>query len=221
MHNFAGKKYQIKVIDHPSPKIHPPHTVPVHILQLYKAKLNKMIIDDVIAEVTASTDGMSSSICNIKETAGSRNVRLCPDPKDLNRNTWCWHYYSRTTDEILSLLHGKKKLSVSDTILGVVTYLRWFSPKLAELIKPLHQMTKKYFHFRYEPHHQAAWTTSRKRFLRQGHLLLWVWSSIPIILHCDACLKCLGTWIRQKDSSDNEKTAAIASKVISGTLEII
>ena len=40
------------------------------------------------------------------------------DPKDLNKNIRCEHYYSRTIDEILPLLHGKRYFSLVDTAKG-------------------------------------------------------------------------------------------------------
>ena len=40
---FPGDKYHIQLVDNPNPVIHPPRTVPVHILPLYKAELNKMM----------------------------------------------------------------------------------------------------------------------------------------------------------------------------------
>ena len=39
---FPGEKYHIQLIDNPVPVIHAPRTVPVHILPLYKAELEKM-----------------------------------------------------------------------------------------------------------------------------------------------------------------------------------
>ena len=113
---FPGDQYHIELIDNPTPVMHPPRTVPVHILPLYKAELEKMIDDDIITEVTEPTDWVNSMVCNVKKTPdGKKKVRLCLDPKDLNKNIRREHYYSRTDDEILPLLHGKNYFSVVDT----------------------------------------------------------------------------------------------------------
>ena len=67
---------------------------PAHIciLPLYKAKHDRMIADDVIIEITESTDVI---VCNIKNTADSKKtVRLYLDAKDLNENISYEHYYS-------------------------------------------------------------------------------------------------------------------------------
>lgn len=115
---FPGDQYHIQLIDNPTPVIHPPRTLPVHILPLYKAELGKMIADDIITEVTEPTDWVNSIVCNVKDTPDGKKVRLCLDPKDLNKNIRREHYYSRTIDEILPLLHGKKYFSVVDTTKG-------------------------------------------------------------------------------------------------------
>ena len=111
---FPGDQYHIQLIDNPTPVIHPPRTVPVHILPLYKAELEKMIADDIVTEVTEPTDWVNSIVCNVKDTPdGKKKVRLCLDPKDLNKNIRREHYYSRTM-----ALHGKKYFSVVDTTKG-------------------------------------------------------------------------------------------------------
>ena len=116
---FPGDQYHIQLIDNPKPVVLPPRTVPVHILPLYKAELDKMIADDIITEVTEPTDWVNSIVCIVKETSdGKKKVRLCLDPKDLNKNIRREHYYSRSIDEILPLLHGKKIFSVVDTTKG-------------------------------------------------------------------------------------------------------
>ena len=77
-----------------------------------------MIADDIITEVTEPTDWIDSIICNVKDTPdGKKKVQLCLDPKDLN-NICREHYYSRTIDEILPLLHGKKYFLVVDITKG-------------------------------------------------------------------------------------------------------
>ena len=116
---FPGEEYHIQLIDNPTPVVYPPRTVPVHIQPLYREELDRMLADDIIAPVTEPTDWVNSIVCNIKETAdGKKKVRLCLDPKDLNKNIKREHYYSRTIDEILPKLHGKKYFSVVDTKKG-------------------------------------------------------------------------------------------------------
>ena len=112
---FPGAKYEIKLIDDAKPVVHAPRTVPIHIMPLCKAELDKMLADGIITPVTEPTDWVNSIVCNITETKKGKKVRLCLDPKDLNKNIKREHYYSRTIDEILPMLHNKKFFSVIDT----------------------------------------------------------------------------------------------------------
>ena len=101
---FLGEKYHIQLIDNPVPVIYAPRTVPVHILPLYKAELEKMQAEEIIVPVTEPTEWVNSIVCNVTEKPdGSRKARLCIDPQDLNKNIKREHYYSKTIDEILPL----------------------------------------------------------------------------------------------------------------------
>ena len=116
---FPGEKYHIQLIDSPVPVIHAPRTVPVHILPLYKAELEKMQAKNIIVPVTEPTEWVNSIVCYVTEKPdGSRKARLCIDPQDLNKNIKREHYYSKTIDEILPLLHGATKISAGDTNKG-------------------------------------------------------------------------------------------------------
>ena len=114
--HFPGEKYHIQLIDNPAPVVHPPRTVPVHISALYKAELERMIEDDILTEVTEPTEWVNSIVCNVKDMPdGKKKVRLCLDPKDLNKNIKREHYYSKTIDVMIPMLHGMKYFSVADT----------------------------------------------------------------------------------------------------------
>ena len=116
---FPGEKYHIQLIDNPVPVIHASRTVPVHILLLYKAELEKMQAEGIIVLVTEPTEWVNSIVCNITEKPDdSRKARLCIDPQDLSKNIKREHYYSKTIDEILPLLHGATKISTGDTNKG-------------------------------------------------------------------------------------------------------
>ena len=62
---FPGEKYHIQLIDNPTPVVYPPRTVPVHILALYKAELQRMIEGDIITEVAEPTEWVNSIVCNV------------------------------------------------------------------------------------------------------------------------------------------------------------
>ena len=94
---FPGEKYHIKLIDNPVPVVHPSRTVPVHILPLYKAELDKMLAEDIIVPVTEPTEWVYSTVCHVTERPDcTKKVRLCIDLKDLNKNISREHYCSKT-----------------------------------------------------------------------------------------------------------------------------
>ena len=75
---FPGEKYHTKLIDNPVLVVHPPRTVPVHILPLYKAELDKMLTADIIVPVTEPTEWVNSIVCHVTEKPdGIKKVRLC------------------------------------------------------------------------------------------------------------------------------------------------
>ena len=116
---FPGEKYHISVKENAVPVIHPPRPVGVHILPLFKAELEEMKANDIITEVTEPTEWINPIVCEIKDTFnGKKKVRICLDPTELNKNIQREPYYTRTLDEIMPLLHGKKYFSVVDTKKG-------------------------------------------------------------------------------------------------------
>ena len=116
---FPREKYHITLKDNPSPVVHAPRTVPLHILPLYKAELQQMLENNVIVEVNDPTEWVNSIVCNIKEDPnGQKKIRLCLNPKYLNKSIQREHYYNRTIYEILPALYGKKYFSVVDTKKG-------------------------------------------------------------------------------------------------------
>ena len=77
---------------------HPPSSVPVAMQSTYKAKLNRLVEESIITGVKEHTEWINS-IVPVMKFNGS--LRLCLDPKVLNkaieRNQW----YSRTIDDKL------------------------------------------------------------------------------------------------------------------------
>ena len=73
---FPGEKYHIKLIDNPVPVVHPPRTVPVLILPLYKAELNKMLAEDIVVPVIEPTEWVNSIVCHVTEKPdGTKKVK--------------------------------------------------------------------------------------------------------------------------------------------------
>ena len=68
-------------------------------MPLYQAEIDKMLAEGIISWVTGQADWVNLIVCNIKKTPSGKKVRLCLDPKDLNKNIKQEHYYSRTIDD--------------------------------------------------------------------------------------------------------------------------
>ena len=99
------------------------------------------------------------------------------------------------------------------TTLSMVTYLNCFSTKLADLISPLRELTKKHVHFSWESHHQQA-LNEIKQELCSSKLISYYDPdpTMPTILQCDGSQTGIGAWLRQLDSQGNEHIVAMASR---------
>ena len=90
---LPGRPYHIRLKEQYRPVQHPPRSVPVAMQSAYKAELNRLVKEGIITEVKEHTEWINS-IVPVMKSNGS--LRLCLNPKDLNkaieRNQW----YSRT-----------------------------------------------------------------------------------------------------------------------------
>ena len=81
----------------------------------YKAELKRLVKEGIITEVKEHTEWINSIVPVMKYNG---SLRLCLDPKDLNkaikRNQW----YSRTIDDILPQLAKYKYRTLKDVTSG-------------------------------------------------------------------------------------------------------
>ena len=110
-----GGPYHIKLKDSYKPVQHPPRLVPLGMQPAYKAELDRLVKEGIITEVHEHTEWINSIVPVMK---GDGSLRLCLDPKDLNkaieRNQW----YTRTLDDILPELAQSKYFTVKDATSG-------------------------------------------------------------------------------------------------------
>ena len=94
---------------------HAPHQVAVSLKNAYKAELQRLMDARIITEVHGHTEWINLIVL-VKKPDGS--LRLCLDPKDLNkaikRNQW----YSRTIDDVLPELAQLDVISITDANSG-------------------------------------------------------------------------------------------------------
>ena len=95
---LPGGPFHTKLKDSYKPVQHPPRSVPLGMQSAYKAELDRLVKEVIITEVHEYTEWINSIVPVMKENG---SLRLCLDPKDLNkaikRNQW----YARTLDDIL------------------------------------------------------------------------------------------------------------------------
>jgi len=111
---FPGK-CTIHVDPKAVPVVHAPRKVPLTIRDKLKAELDKMERDDVIARVTDPTDWVNSLVIVEKANGG---LRICLDPRDLNKAIKRPHYPSKTLEDVMHKMHGARFFSKLDARAG-------------------------------------------------------------------------------------------------------
>ena len=112
---LPGGPYHIRPKEQYKPVQHPPRSVPVAMQPTYKIELNRLVKEGIITEVKEHTEWINS-IVPVMKSNGS--LRVCLDPKYLNkaikRNQW----YSRTMDNIFPELAKSKYKTLKDATSG-------------------------------------------------------------------------------------------------------
>ena len=103
--------YHIEVDKSVPPVIHPPRKVPYGLQGKLKETLSNLEAQGVIARVEQPTDWVNSLVI-VEKKDGS--LRLCLDPRDLNKAIKREHYRIPTAEDISSTLAGKRVFSILD-----------------------------------------------------------------------------------------------------------
>ena len=108
---LVDREFHIELRDDAKPTIHPPRKVPLSLMPKLKETLEKMTEMDVISKVEKATDWVNSLVIDEKKDG---SLRLCLDPKDLNKSIKREHYKPPTAETISSKLNGKQIFIVID-----------------------------------------------------------------------------------------------------------
>ena len=112
---LPGGPYHIKLKGSYKSVQHLPRSVPLGMQSAYRAELDRLVKEGIIMEVHEHTEWINSIVPVMKEDG---SLRLCLDPKDLNkvieRNQW----YARTLDDILPELAQSKYFTIKDPTSG-------------------------------------------------------------------------------------------------------
>ena len=90
-------EYYIVTDDAVPPVVHPPRRVPVALRNQIKEKLDEMVASDVITPVTRPTEWVASMLVIVKPN----KLRICLDPRDLNKAIRREHYQLPTAENLL------------------------------------------------------------------------------------------------------------------------
>ena len=90
--------YHIEVISTVKPVIHPPRRVPVTLKDHLKKELDRMVEEGILAPVNDLTDWVSR--LGMVTVIKPNKLRICIDPKDLNRAIRISHYPMPTIEEV-------------------------------------------------------------------------------------------------------------------------
>ena len=112
---LPGGKYHIQLMPDAQSVEHPPRAVPEKKKAAYKEELERLCSSEIIEPVKGDTDWINS-VVPVSKPDGS--IRLCLDPKDLNKSIKRNQYCSKTIDEVSPELHRGKYFTLSDAASG-------------------------------------------------------------------------------------------------------
>ena len=108
---FEDYTYHIMLDPKVPPVVHAPRKIPIELKDKLQAELEEMENQVIIARVTQPTDWVNSLVIREKENG---RLRLCLDPKDLNKAIKREHHLIPTLEEITPKLTGAKLFSKLD-----------------------------------------------------------------------------------------------------------
>ena len=112
---LPGGPYHIKLKGSYKPVQHSPRSMPLGMQSAYKVELDRLVKEGIITEVQDHTECINSTVPVMK---GDGSLRLCLDPKDLNKAIGRNQWYTRTLDDILPELAQSKYVTIKDATSG-------------------------------------------------------------------------------------------------------
>jgi predicted aspartyl protease len=106
--------YTIKIDPSVKGVVHPVRRQPAALRQKITEKLREMEVNNQIIRVEEPSEWVSSMVVALKKD----KVRICIDPRDLNKAIKREHYPMKTVEEVVSTISGAKLFSVLDAKSG-------------------------------------------------------------------------------------------------------
>ncbi|CAC5370009.1 unnamed protein product [Mytilus coruscus] len=107
--------HKIHVDDSSTPVVHPPRKVPVSLKGRIKTELDRMLKLGVIVRQKEPTAWVNSMVTVVKSNG---DVRICIDPKDLNKAISREHYPMKTVEEVVANIPNAEVFSKIDATSG-------------------------------------------------------------------------------------------------------
>lgn len=108
-------KHKIKLKENAEPVIHPARKVPVALKERLREKIEDLIKEGIIRKIEEPTEWVNSLVI-VEKPDG--DLRLCIDPKDLNKAIQREHYRLPTKSDITSAMSGACYFSKLDASSG-------------------------------------------------------------------------------------------------------
>jgi transposase InsO family protein len=117
--NKLGKlpvTYKMKLDPSVTPVVRPPHRIPLAMRDKVKAELDLMVQKGVITPVSEPTEWVSTMVAAKKKNKDE--IRICIDPRDLNRAIQRAHHPMRTIEEVVANIPNAKVFTTLDAKSG-------------------------------------------------------------------------------------------------------
>lgn len=108
---FPGEPYHIELKEGAKPVVDAPRRVPIALHKKLKSTLDELEAQKIVRKVNKPTDWVNSLVVVEKPNG---NLRICLDPRNLNKCIKREHHIIPTAEELISRLEGKTVFSVLD-----------------------------------------------------------------------------------------------------------
>ena len=113
--SFPGPPYHIQIDLSVTPKQTPCCPIPVHLKEVFKQEVDKMLQAGVLKPVHEATPWINSFVLvENKDRSGNLKLHICLDPTNLNKAITREPYCFRTPDDIANLLADACIMTVCD-----------------------------------------------------------------------------------------------------------
>ena len=119
---FPGDLYEFHLKPDYKPAQYAPRKVPVHLETASKEEIKSLVKQGILEEVKEHTDWVNSYVIVEKDTGNhhspnhlvKKKLRICLNPRDLNKTLEWEPYHTRSVDEITAKLQGMTVFTIVD-----------------------------------------------------------------------------------------------------------